>query len=456
MNEELRYGRSDRVVYGDVREQRCMESNRTCRLRGQGHLVGVRVRVREYVFVSLAALLLAVTGVFAETPAHSWPQFHGPDRDNISRETGLLKTWPNDGPTLVWTADGLGEGYSSVSIANGMVFTAGNIEEDTVVTALNMKGEVLWRAKNGKAWTRDYPGTRGTPTFDGTRVYHQSPLGSIVCLNAEDGDVIWGVDIVAKVRSKNSRWGLAESLLIDGDRLISCPGGPEACMVALDKHTGAVVWKAPSTNELAGYSSPILVEYEGLRIVVALSAKAVIGVNADDGELLWRVKHESYANENVMVPIFHDGHIFLSTLAAGSVKWRIAVNDGEVELEEVWRTRELDNHHGGVLLLDGYLYGASTVRNGKKWVCLDWRTGSMMYADPGVGKGSLTCAEGMLYTLSIDRVMGLVRPTSTKFEVVSSFEIPEGGKGKSWAHPAVCNGRLYVRHGEFLYAYSVR
>jgi len=417
--------------------------------------VSVYAGMREYIFVILATLLIVVPGVFAENPEHSWSQFHGPDRDNISRETGLLKTWPDEGPSLVWTANGLGHGFSSVAIAGGMIVTVGNIEEDTVVTALNMKGEVLWRAKNGKAWTKDYPGTRSTPTIDGNRIYHQSPLGNIVCLRAETGEVIWNVDILTKVGSKNSTWGLAESLLIDGDHLISCPGGPETCMVALDKHAGSIIWKTPSTNELAGYSSPILFEYKGLRIIVALSAKAIIGVNADNGDLLWHVEHESYADENVLIPIFHDGYIFISTLATGSVKWKIAVEDGKVELEEIWRTKELDNHHGGVVLLDGYLYGTSTVKNSNKWICLDWQTGRMMYEDPGVGKGSLTYADGMLYTLSIDRVIGLVRPSSTSFELVSSFEIPEGGEGKSWAHPVVCNGRLYIRHGECLYAYSV-
>ena len=433
-----------------------MESNGKCGLKDRGHVAIDRVRVRECVFVILATLFLAVAGAFAGDPGHSWPQFHGPDRDNISLETGLLKTWPDGGPSLVWKVGGLGHGFSSVAIADGMIVTAGNIKKDTAITAMDVAGRALWRSKYGKAWTKDYPGTRSTPTIDGTRIYHQSPLGNIVCLKTETGEVIWSVDILTKVGSKNSTWGLAESLLIDGDRLISCPGGPEACMVALDKHTGSIIWKAPSTNELAGYSSPILVEYRGLRIVVALSAKAIIGVNADNGELFWHVKHESYADENVMIPIFSDGYIFVSTLATGSVKWRITLEDEKIGLEEVWRTKELDNHHGGVILLDGNLYGTGTVRNGEKWVCLDWQTGSMMYAAEGVGKGSLTCADGMLYTLSIDGVMGLVRPTSTSFALVSSFEIPEGGEGKSWAHPVVCDGRLYIRHGEFLYAYSVR
>lgn len=413
------------------------------------------MRVGRYVSFILAMLLIAVSAVLAESPEYSWPQFHGPNRNNMSSETGLLKNWPEGGPDLVWTAKGLGHGFSSVSIANGIIYTAGNIGEDTVITSLNIDDEVLWRAKNGAAWTKDYPGTRGTPTIDGNRVYHQNPSGNIVCLETETGEVIWSLDLLTKVGSENNTWALAESLLVDGEHLISCPGGPETSMVALNKNTGEIAWKAPSINELAGYSSPILVEYVGLRIIIALSAKAIIGVNADNGDLLWNIKHESYADENVMVPRFHDGYIFISTLKAGSVKWKLVVEDGGAKLEEIWRTKEMDNHHGDVILLDGYLYGNSTFKHSKKWVCLDWQTGDMMYADPGVGKGSLTYADGMFYTLSIDRVMGLIKPSSTSFEVISSFEIPEGGEGKSWAHPVICNGRLYIRHGEFLYAYNV-
>jgi outer membrane protein assembly factor BamB len=394
-------------------------------------------------------------GNAAESP-YSWPQFHGPERNNLSRETGLLKEWPKEGLPLLWTTAELGHGFSSLSIANGLITTAGNVGEDTIVTALDLEGKVLWRAANGPAWTRDYPGTRSTPTLDGNRVYHQSPLGNLVCLKQDSGEVIWQVAMLEKFSSKNSRWGLAESLLVDGDHVIASPGGPQTCMVALNKHTGTTAWQAPSVDELAGYASPTLIEHGGLRMVVTLTAKAVIGVNADNGELLWHIEHESYADENVLLPIFHDGHLFISTLVAGSVKWRIDVQDGKVKLEEIWRTKEMDNHHGGVVLLDGYLYGNSTARNRNQWVCLDWETGAIKYAQPGVGKGSLTYADGLLYTLSIDRVIGLVRPTPTLFEVVSSFEIPEGGKGKSWAHPVVCNGRLYVRHSEFLYAYRVR
>ncbi|MGD2095055.1 MAG: PQQ-binding-like beta-propeller repeat protein [Phycisphaerales bacterium] len=317
-------------------------------------------------------------------------------------------------------------------------------------------GKFMWQKKNGRAWARDYPGTRGTPTIDGGRLYHESPLGNIICLEAKAGDKIWELNILQKFQSKTATWALCESLLIDGNRLICCPGGPQTCMVALDKNTGSIVWKAPGIDELASYGSPILVEYKGLRIIITLASKSIIGVNADNGELLWHVKHESYIGENVMMPIYNDGHVFVSTLKTGSVKWRVNVQNGKASLDELWRTLECDNQHSGVILVNGNLYGTSTFSNRGMWVCLDWETGENKYVDKGVGKGSLTYADGMLYMLGENKVMELAKPTQTGFELISSFEIPEGGEGKSWAHPVVCGGRLYIRHGEFLYAYDVR
>ena len=309
-------------------------------------------RICRYISITLITGLIAAAAIAGAAEALSWPQFHGPKRDNISTETGLLKTWPEGGPSLLWTAQGLGHGFSSMAVAGGIIYTAGNVEKDTVITALDTSGKTLWQGKNGPAWTKDYPGTRATPTLDGDRLYHQSPLGQIVCLQARTGKPLWQLNVLEKFGSEPPRWALAESLLIDGDRLISCPGGPQTCMVALDKKTGAVVWKAPSTGELAGYASPILAEYQGLRMIITLTAKALIGVNAETGELLWHVEHESYADENITMPIYHEGHVFVSTLKAGSVQWKINVRNGKASLEELWRTEELDNHHGGVLLLD--------------------------------------------------------------------------------------------------------
>ena len=410
------------------------------------------MRPRATITCLLAAALLG-----AATAAGDWPQFHGPGRDNISTETGLLKRWPAGGPKLLWTARGLGHGYSSLAIGGGRIYTAGNIAGRTVVTAVDLAGKVRWRTTCGGAWTsRAYhPGTRGTPTLNEGRLYYESPLGELVCLDAAGGKKIWGLNILDTFKGKNIRWALSESVLIDGDRLICAPGGSEGGLVALDKRTGKVLWKC-ITGDQAGYASPIVAEYKGLRIIVTLTLKALIGVEAETGKLLWRDEHLSYADENVLRPVYHDGHVFVSSVAAGSRKWRINVQGKTASVRQVWRNKHMDNHHGGVVLLDGHLYGSSCAFNRGKWLCLDWQSGKPLYVAAGVGKGSLTVADGMLFILGERGTMGLVTPSPEAHNVISRFDLPKGGQGPWWAHPVVCDGRLHVRHGEFLYAYDVR
>jgi outer membrane protein assembly factor BamB len=407
--------------------------------------------------VLLAILRIGPTTASGEEDPF-WPQFHGPKRDNISSDRGLLKQWPPGGPRLLWTAKGLGHGFASLAIAHRTIYTAGNIEGKTVVTALDLDGRIRWQAENGPAWEDPVPGARGTPTIDGDRLYHESPHGQVVCLDARTGKRLWGLNILQAFHSKPSTWGLAESLLIDGDRLICSPGGPETAMVALDKRSGRVVWKSPSAaGDLPGYASPSLGESQGLRMVFTLTSKAAIGVNADTGDLLWRLEHETPFGEMINMPIYRDGHVLVSTRTTGSVLLKLHVEGKRASAQPVWRSRDLDNQHHGVILLDGYLYGASHVNQNGRWICLDWRTGATQYMEQGVGKGSLTFADGMLYTLNEnDGRMGLVKATPARHEVVSQFRIPKGGEGPTWAHPVVCGGRLYVRHSDLLYAYQVR
>jgi outer membrane protein assembly factor BamB len=396
------------------------------------------------------------TSTSAAIPAGTpfWPRFHGPKGDNLSSDTGLLKEWPKSGPPLLWTAKGLGHGYASVTLANGLIYTAGNIDEKTVVTALDLDGKLRWQADNGPAWTRDYPGTRGTPTIDGDRVYHESPLGELTCYDAKSGQKIWSVNILKQFDGQNITWALAESVLIDGDRLICCPGGDKASVAALDKKTGKTVWTTPSTGVKTSYASPVLVEDQGLRMILTMNSKAFLAVNADTGELLCTFPHQTSYDVNATSPIYREGHVFLcSGYGTGSVLLKLTVNGKKASVEQVWKNKDLDNHHGGVIFLDGYLYGAAYRGN---WVCLEWKTGKRMYSERGVGKGSLTFADGMLYTLSEQRDLGLVEATPKAHKVISKFKIPSGGEGPSWAHPVVCGGRLYVRHSDQLYAYDVR
>ena len=406
---------------------------------------------------AIATLNLLVAGSLASAEAPSWPVFHGPNGDNISTETGLLKEWPEDGPPLVWTAEGIGEGYASVSLAGGVIYTAGNIEDNTVITAMDLDGEIKWQAECGKAWTGGPAGTRATPTIDGDRLYYENPYGDVVCLDVAGGKKIWGLNILEEFDGKNIIWALSESVVIDGDHAICCPFGKKASVVALDKKTGEVVWTAAGTGDMAGYATVSIVEFAGHRMILAMSGKALVGVDAENGKLLFRYQHETKYDVNATQPIFKDGMVFITSgYGAGSEMVKLTASGGKITAEQAWETKDLDNHHGGVILLDGYLYGADMQRS---WICLDWETGQTKYSDGGVGKGALTCADGMLYTQAENekkRTLGLVKPTPEGHQLVSQFAFPEGGQGRVWAHPVVCDGRLYIRHGDKLYVYNVK
>jgi outer membrane protein assembly factor BamB len=416
--------------------------------------------VRSFVgCILLASLVMPVLprGATAEQ-RHDWPQFRGPNRDGVSHETRLLQTWPDDGPPLLWTADGLGHGFPTASIADGMIYTAGDEEGKTLITALELEGRLRWQVANGPGWVGSqpgHPGARGVPTIDGGQVFHLSPFGHLIALDAATGQRQWGLNILDAFQSENVNWALAASVLVDDDRVIVAPGGPSTAVVALDRRDGRVVWESPSVGDLAGYGSPIVAEHQGLRMIVTLTDKAVIAVRAADGGLLWRFPHETRWDENIFTPIHHDGHVFVSTQFTGSVLLRLLVDGDTCAVEQVWRSEDLDNHHGGVVLLDGYLYGSGRA-NGGRWACLDWKTGETKYLERGVGKGSVVAADGMLYTLSERGVAGLVPATPDGHAVVSEFRIPDGGEGPVFAHPVVCGGRLYLRHGQHLYCYDIR
>ncbi|HUT95943.1 MAG TPA: PQQ-binding-like beta-propeller repeat protein [Thermoguttaceae bacterium] len=410
-------------------------------------------------FAPLLASIPVLVALSANSPlpaddAPFWPRFHGPKGDNISTDTGLLAEWPERGPQLLWTAQPLGKGYAGVTIANGLIYTAGDIGDHNVITTLDMNGRIQWQFNNGDSWTR---GAQGTPTIDGNRLYHENAHDEVVCLDAKTGKKIWGLNLASEFGGKKGGYGRAESLLIDGDHLICSPGGKTA-VAAVDKTTGQAVWKSPSVGEPASYVSPIVTEYQGLRMIITMSQKCLIAVNADTGDLLWRFEHytERYV-ANCVTPIYYDGHVFVTGgYGKGCVLLAINVGGQKAVIEPVWRTEDLDNRHGGVVLLDGHIYGASHKTSNGKWACLEWKTGRMTYAERGLGQGSLTCADGMLYILNERRKIGLVRPAPAGHQVVSQSEIPEGGEGPTWAHPVVRGGRLYVRHGDFLYAFDVR
>lgn len=382
-----------------------------------------------------------------------WTQWRGKNRNGKSLEKGLVKRWSDGGPKLLWTAKGCGIGYASLSFGGGLIYTAGNFGSTVCVVAFSIDGKQVWRSEVGRGWTGSYPGSRGTPTYEDGKLYYESPMGEVVCLEARTGRKIWSVNILRKFRGRNISWGLAESVLIDGDRLICQPGGREVGVVALQKQTGKTIWTC-RTGDKPGYASPIVFEYKGLRQIVTMTSYAAVGINAKTGRLLWRYEHRTSYDANIPTPIYHDGYVFIdSGYGSGGALLRLNVSGERCSVNEVWTTKALDNHHGGIVLVDGYLYGSS---HRGRWVCLDFRTGRVMYSESGVGKGSVIYADGMLYCLSERGMLGLVEATPRGHKVVSRFRIPRSGRGPTWAHPAIQHGTLYIRHGDVLFAFDIK
>ncbi|MHC4204861.1 MAG: outer membrane protein assembly factor BamB family protein [Planctomycetota bacterium] len=414
--------------------------------------------MRRLVFMCVIAILYSSVSVNG-----NWPQFHGPDRNNKSPDKGLLKLWPEGGPSRIWEAAGIGEGYSTVSIVDKRIYTTGAINGDCVITALDMDGKKVWTRKNGKAWKKSYPGTRSTPTIADGLLYHLSGIGNLICLKAESGEVVWAVSILEKFGGRNIIWGLAESPLVIGDKVICTPGGKNVSMVALDRKTGEIVWKCTGAGDKPGYASPILVEYQGLKQIVTPMSEAIVGVRASDGKLLWRFPHKVYTDQNITTPLFYDGFLIISgCVGKGTTSLQLRVSGDECSVEENWHNETLDNKQGGIVLLDGRLYGYAPSQNkSQPWVCIDFKSGDTIFQSAAVKSsykyknGCITCADGMLYLFSDNGNMALAKPMDKGFKVTGRLRIKEPGKQPTWAHPVVFGGRLYIRYGDKLGVYNV-
>jgi len=406
------------------------------------------------------AVVFALTSI-SSVAAQDWPQFHGPRRDNRSPDTGLLRKWPEGGPELIWKAQDLGSGYSSVAIVDGMIYTTGDLDKATVITALDMAGEQIWQKQNGPAYKGTHPGTRSTPTVVAGKLYNLSGTGNLICIDAKNGSNVWGLNILEEFDGRMIKWGISESPLIDGRNVICFPGGKEIGMVALDKETGQTRWTCTGIDDKPSYAAATIIDYQSLRQILTMTSESAIGVAAETGKLLWKYPHTVRFEANCDTPLYHDGHVYLfGTYGYGATKLILNVRGDNCSVEKVWHTTELDNEHGGVLVVDGYLYGQADANHKQRHMgCLEAATGNTMWTArelAGRASATLTFAEGMFYVVSDRGEVALVKPDPKRLEIVSRFELPKDGKGEVRARPVVCGGRLYIRHDQILYVYDVR
>lgn len=387
------------------------------------------------------------------------------NRDGIYHETGLLKTWPEGGPPMLWVNEEVGEGYSSPVIVNGKIYLSG-IDKGEFLSCFDLKGKQLWRSRYADGWSQSYPEARTSPTWHDGRLYVISGDGVAACIDAESGKVLWTHDVWAKFQGDFGRWGGSESPLIVDDKVICTPTGEMTTMVALKTSDGSLVWKSSSLGDGGAYVSPILIEHNGKKQIVGVGNKHIFGVDPLSGKIEWSFDYlgtyfENDANRdrwiiNCNSPLYRDGRIFV-TSGYDHCGVMLQLNQDATGVTLAWKTDVLDVHHGHAVLVDGYLYGSTWLNNSKgNWACIAWDSGKKMYESEWETKGSIIFADGMLYCYEEKRGnLALVEATPKGFNIAGSLQIKYGSKSH-WAHPVISNGILYVRHGHALMAFDIR
>jgi outer membrane protein assembly factor BamB len=421
-------------------------------------------------------ILLLVAAAFcalgAPVEGADWPQWRGPNRDDVSKETGLLKSWPSGGPRLLWTFKEAGVGYTAPAIVGKHLYAMGGDNGKDFVYALDISGKTpkkVWATEIASLAKKDHGnGPRGSPTVDGGALYALGADGDLICVDTPSGKRRWQVNLARNLGgTMMSNWGYSESPLVDGDKVVVTPGGPQGTLAALDKRTGKVLWRSSEVTDPAGYSSIMVATVGGIRHYVQMTGKSVVGVGADDGRMLWRYLHESRVAA-IPSPIIHENDVYVtSAYGAGCALLHLSPegNNG-VKVEEVYANKNMENQHGGVVLVGDYVYGAwggNGPRRIQKWTCQELRTGKVVWQEADkLEKGSLTCADGSLYLYGEDSgVVVLIEASPEgwqekgRFTLPKQSKIPHGGV-KNWTHPVVANGKLYVRDQEVIFCYDVK
>lgn len=406
----------------------------------------------------LTALIIFSVNIIHAQTIYEW---RGPDRSGVYNETGLLKVWPAEGPSILWEASEVGTGYSSVTVSDDAVYITGRKGENDVLTSFTQDGKKNWEVIYGKSWMKNFPESRCTPTISKNNLFLVSGMGDMVCIS-RDGKIVWSVNYFEKFSGKIPQFGISESPLVVDNKVIGTPGGDKASVIALNSRDGKTVWVAESVKDETHYVNPLLVDFKGKKIIITLTDSYIIGVDVISGKLMWKF---NYTAENISpdvrknhtnTPIFRDGYLFVSS-GYDNVALKLKLSaDGSVPTV-VWKNNDLDPHVGGAVLLGNYLYGSNWETNSfGKWVCVDWNTGKTLWISDWYNKGSIISADGMLYIYEEKSGhIGLVKPGTEKLEVVSQFQIKKGS-GPHWAHPVIDKGRLFVRHGDYLGVYSIK
>ncbi len=408
--------------------------------------------MRHLVLTCLTFVLLAGTA-----PADDWPQWRGPQRDGLSRETGLLQSWPEAGPKQLWVSREVGLGYSGMAVVGDTLYTLGAEQDNEFLAALNVAdGSVKWKVSLGPVLSNGWgDGPRSTPTVDGDHVFALSGPGQLACVTL-GGELVWTKHLVDDLGGRVPNWGYTESVLVDGDKVVCTPGGNQGTLAALKRESGDVLWRSEDLTDGAQYSSVIAIDHGGIHQYVQLTQEDVFGVKADDGGLVWSSEWPG-KTAVIPTPVYHDGYIYITS--GYGVGCKLVKLDDQNQVSDVYFEKLMKNHHGGVVLVDGKIYGYS---DGGGWLCHDFLTGELLWNERSeVGKGALTYADNRLYLQGESSgEIALIAPSPEGWQVHGRFTLDpqseqRNPKGRIWTHPTVANGRLYLRDQELLHCYDI-
>lgn len=374
------------------------------------------------------------------------------DHTGVYNESGLLKSWPAEGPELLWHFDGLDLGFSSVSIDEGKLFVTGFTDAKGFLYVLDMNGKLLNKVEYGTEFTGDnFTGTRSTAIPHEGKVYVVSGIAELFCFDMQTLKLLWKKNYAADYGAENTKHGWNGPPLIIGEKLIIAPGGPTHNVLALHKATGDIIWSSEGMKGISGYGTPIFLDDQEVPQVVIMMGDQILGLDVTNGKMLWSYDHTNRFSEHPNTPVYSDNKLlFMSGYGQGALM--LQLTDGGRKVSPVWEIKELAHGFGHMMKVGDYVYGSG---NRTHWHCVDWETGKVMYSDNTIGIGNIIAADGLLYCYSEKGEMALVKPNPEKFEIISQFSITLG-TGQHWAHPVIYQGVMYVRHGDTLMAYKIK
>jgi len=407
--------------------------------------------------IVLSLLFLLMLILAAIVHAEDCPRFRGQACDGIFSETGLLKKWPEGGPKLTWSVKNLGKGYSSATVVDGTVYVTGmNEQKQGYLFAFNIDGSPKWKTPYGPEMDKTGPavaGTRGSASISGDRIFVMNSFGKLIIFEREKGQLLKSIDLLELSGAKQARFGFAECVLVDGRKVICTPGGPDASLMAIDKESGQIIWRTKGLSQQSAYCSAKLIRHGDQQLVITLVEKGIVAVDPDTGKVLWQHEQPNMFGVRSSPPLYADGMIYFCA-GGGSGGMQLALAENGKSVTPTWTDKTLDPQMHGAVLINGCIYGTAQSGN-KGLVCLDWKTGKVMWNAPEVKMGVVVSADEMLYVYNGDDTVYLVKPNSKAFEPVSQFTVSEG-TNEHWAHPTIANGSLYIRHGDALMAYNIK